>query len=285
MQASELVLDKLGRVYHLGVYPEQIATTILLVGDQDRVAKISAFFDEVEHRSQHREFVVHTGIYKGKRISAISTGIGTDNIDIIINELDALVNIDLKQRTMKEQHTELTMVRIGTCGILQEDIPVHAYLLSKAALGLDNVAHFYEIPYTAEEEHSAAAINQHIQLPERVIPYYITSNQELTSRLDTPDVFKGITVTSSGFYGPQGRMLIARTKTVHLNERLTTYRKGASRIINFEMESSALFSLSRLLNHKSTTICLGIANRLKNQFSEGYEQEMDALIIYVLDRI
>lgn len=283
--ASELVLDKHGNVYHLGLAPENISTKIILVGDQDRVALVSSFFDTIEHTSKHREFVTHTGTYKGKRLTVLSSGIGTDNIDIVINELDALVNIDLEKREKNAAHIALEMVRIGTCGILQADIPVYSYILSEGAIGLDNVAHFYEIPFAEEENTLKEMVINHLKLPENVIPYYIASDSELHDKLQSDETASGITITSSGFYGPQGRQLNLKTKTTQLNDRIATFNSGDRKIVNFEMESSALFSLSRALGHKSTTICLGIANRPNMQFAKGYEVEMKELIVYVLDRI
>lgn len=281
--ASELVLDDKGKVYHLGLLPEDISTKIILVGDQDRVELVSSFFETIEHTSQHREFVTHTGRYKGKRITVLSTGIGTDNIDITINELDALANIDLQQRTKNKEFTALELVRIGTCGILQANIPLHSYLLSEAAFGLDNVAHFYEIPFTEKEILAGDQLEKQLNLPEKIKPYYINADKELVEKLQSDKVFEGITVTSSGFYGPQGRQLNLKTKTTALNERLTNYNQSDLKVINFEMESSALFALSRALGHKSTTICLGIANRPNMEFSKGYDKEMKGLISYVLD--
>lgn len=283
--ASELVLDKNGRVYHLGLFPENISTKIILVGDQDRVALISTFFDSIEHASQHREFAAQTGTYKGKRITVLSTGIGTDNIDIVVNELDALANIDLQERKAKTEHTSLELIRIGTCGILQPAIPVHSYILSQAAFGLDNVAHFYAIPFSENEKRINHSLHQHLSLPPEIIPYYTEADEELTKRLASEATHAGITVTSSGFYGPQGRQLNLQSKTTTLNDRLTSFNDAGLKVNNFEMESSALFALSKTLGHKSTTICLGIANRPNMQFSEGYEQEMRELIQYVLDRI
>jgi uridine phosphorylase len=283
--ASELVLDKYGKVYHLGLFPENISEKIILVGDQDRVNLVSSFFDSIEHTSQHREFVTHTGTYKGKRITVMSSGIGTDNIDIVVNELDALVNIDLQKREKKSKHTSLELIRIGTCGILQPHIPVHSYILSLAAFGLDNVAHFYEIPFSEKEIELSNKIKQHICLPEKLEPYYIEADKELTDKLYSEKTYLGITVTSSGFYGPQGRQLNLKIRTKELNERLTSVNNNDLKITNFEMESSALFSLAKALGHKSTTICLGIANRPKMEFSTGYEVEINKLIEYVLDKI
>ena len=282
---TELVLNSEGQVYHLGLSPENIADKILLVGDQDRVALISSFFDSIDHKSQHREFVCHTGWYGGKRISALSTGIGTDNIDIVINELDAMVNIDLKERTDKESFRKLELIRIGTCGILQEEIPIHSYLLSTHAIGLDNVAHFYEVDFFQEERSILQAFREQIQLPNAIQPYCIKASEELTNRLISTRTHEGITVTSSGFYGPQGRQLKLKAHTANLNEQLTDFSFEDHQVVNFEMESSALFALGRSLGHECATICLGIANRPKKDFSKGYGTEMMSLVQYVLDRI
>jgi uridine phosphorylase len=283
--ASELVLDANGCVYHLGLSPENISSKIILVGDQDRVAMISSFFDTIEHQSQHREFVCHTGIYKGKRISALSTGIGTDNIDITMNELDALFNIDLLKRIDKEKKTSLEIIRIGTCGILQPEIPVHSYLLSTHAFGLDNIAHFYQIEFTEKEIGLKNALIKELELPSVIQPYLISATTDLTDRFKSDETYLGITVTSSGFYGPQGRQLRVPNSVKHLNERLTNFRSNSNRVINFEMESSAIFALGRAMGHQCATICLGVANRPKMEFSKGYKEEMNALISYVLERI
>lgn len=285
--ASELVLDKNGNVYHLGINPSQLAETIILVGDQDRVASISGFFDTVEHRSHHREFVCHTGTYNQTRISVVSTGIGTDNVDIVINELDALVNIDLEKRTDKPTHTSLRMVRIGTCGILQPEIPVHSYILSSYAYGLDNVAHFYPFEFSSSENALATALTAHLGLPATIHPYCSEASASLTDLLRSAHTYEGITVTSSGFYGPQGRALRLGVRNGEINEQLTAFRAPGSdlKVMNFEMESSALFALGKALGHHCTTICLGVANRPNMQFSEGYEQPMRELIGYVLDRL
>lgn len=283
--ASELVLNSKGEVYHLGLSPEQIAHKIILVGDQDRVHLVSSLFDSVEHTSQHREFVCHTGMYKGKRISAVSTGIGTDNVDITVNELDALVNIDLINRKDTAAHTHLEFIRIGTCGILQPDIPIHSYILSSHAYGLDNVAHFYNIDFSAKEDALRQEITNHIQFPEDIRPYMIEASANLVAKLDSEKTYQGITVTSSGFYGPQGRQLRLKNTIDGLNDKLTQFRgSNGEKVTNFEMESSALFSLSKGMGHSATTICLGIANRPNMEFSKGYHDEMVELIRYVLER-
>ena len=282
---SELVLNSKNQVYHLGLSPENISDKIILVGDQDRVALISNFFDTIEHRSQHREFVCYTGTYQGKRISVISTGIGTDNIDITLNELDALVNIDLIKREEKTHKTALTIIRIGTCGILQPEIPIHSYIVSSHAFGLDNIAHFYAVKFSEEEINLENAIIQHLCLPEKIQPYLIGASKELTSKLESARTFTGITVTSSGFYGPQGRQLRLQNTVPEMNEKLTSFAFNGQKITNFEMESSAIFALGKSLGHSCATICLGVANRPNMLFSEGFNREMDELIEYVLDRI
>jgi uridine phosphorylase len=283
--ATELVLNERNEVYHLALSPSQLAYKVILVGDQDRVSLISAFFDTIENQSQHREFVCHTGTYHGKRISVLSTGIGTDNIDICIQELDALVNIDLEQRTEKTRKTQLEIVRIGTCGILQSEIPLHAYMLSSHAYGFDNVAHFYPIEFTEQETQLRANIDQHLNLPNGITPYLISAHKDLTNRLSSSETHMGITVTSSGFYGPQGRSLRLESKIKDIHVKLGSFRQDETKIVNFEMESSAIFALGRQLGHACATICLGVANRPNMEFSTGCEREMNALISYVLERI
>ena len=282
---TELVLNSKKQVYHLGLSANNLAHKIILVGDQDRVQLVSEFFEKIEHQSQHREFVCHTGIYKGKRISAISTGIGTDNIDITINELDALVNIDLENRIENEEKISLEIIRIGTCGILQENIPVHSYILSSHACGFDNVAHFYKINFSAFELDLAQKINNFLDFPKSIQTYFSSANEDLVSRLSSKDTHIGITVTSSGFYGPQGRTLRIPTHTQDIHLLLAKFIEKDLKILNFEMESSALFALGKELGHKCATICLGIANRPNLEFSSDSKAEMQKLIAYTLDRI
>ena len=282
---TELVLNSKKQVYHLGLSPNDLARKIILVGDQDRVPMVSEFFEKIEHKSQHREFVCHTGIYKGKRISAISTGIGTDNIDIVINELDALVNINLENRIEREEKISLEIIRIGTCGILQENIPVHSYILSSHACGFDNVAHFYKINFSAFELDLAQKINNFLDLPKSIQTYFSSANEDLVSRLSSNDTNIGITVTSSGFYGPQGRTLRIPTHTKDIHLLLAKFIDKDLKILNFEMESSALFALGKELGHKCATICLGIANRPNLEFSSDSKAEMQKLISYTLERI
>jgi uridine phosphorylase len=282
---SELVLDQNNQVYHLGLSPEQLADNVILVGDQDRVSLVSACFDSIEFDIKHREFHTQTGSYKGKRITVISTGIGTDNIDIVLNELDALVNIDLINRLDLATKRSLNLIRIGTCGILQADIPILSYLLSTHACGLDNVAHFYAINTDQEEDKLLMEIKNQLSLPETIQPYLSRASANLVDLLQSDKTHQGITVTSSGFYGPQGRQLRLPLKINNLNDRLIDFLYKDHRILNFEMESSALFALGKALGHNCATICLGIANRPANTFSAHYEGEMRQLIQYVLDRL
>lgn len=282
---TELALTSQNQVYHLGISPENISDTILLVGDQDRVEMVSDFFDSIEHKSRNREFVCHTGTYKGKRITALSTGIGTDNIDIAINELDALVNIDLINRREIPIKKSLQLIRIGTCGILQPHIPIHSYILSTHALGLDNVAHFYKLSYTDLEIHMKESLKDFLGLNENIQPYFISADQNLVFKLSSETTFPGITITSSGFYGPQGRNLRIPSQIENIQEKAQYYQENSLLLLNFEMESSALFALGRALGHQCATICLGVANRPTTTFSKGYHSEMKGLIQYVLDRI
>lgn len=283
--ATELVLDAKGAVYHLGLQPDQLATKVILVGDQDRVAKISKFFNQIDSKVQHREFVTHTGTYQGKRITVLSTGIGTDNIDICMAELDALVNIDLNKRKEKQEKTSLEIVRIGTCGMLQADMPLHTFVLSTHALGLDNIAHFYPIDFNSEEKSLLTEIKQQVGFPNGVEPYISAAHPEMVEKLNSTQVKKGITVTSSGFYGPQGRSLRLASKMPAIHLALEKFAHKGQQIVNFEMESSAIFALGGALGHKCTSICLGVANRPREIFSTGIEKAMDELIAYVLDRI
>jgi uridine phosphorylase len=282
---SELVITEDGCVYHLDVRPDQIADKIIIVGDQYRVEVVSGFFDTISHKSQHREFACHTGMYKGKEISVISTGIGTDNIDIVLNELDALVNIDLNTRNEKEQKKSLDIIRVGTCGILQDDIPVDSFILSTHALGIDNVGHFYERDVDKHTEQLLEDIIKSVKLPPTIVPYMTSASQELNKRLKSDKVKEGITVTSSGFYGPQGRRLRIALTAPDMLDSFHDFTHPDCRFSNLEMECSALFALSKALGHEATAICLGLANRRKKEFTKNYESKILELISYVLDRI
>jgi uridine phosphorylase len=285
LPSSELVLNPDGSIYHLKLQPEQLADTVIVVGDQGRVETISKHFDIIECRVQNREFVTHTGTYRGKRISAISTGIGTDNLDIVMNELDALVNIDLKNRVIRDTHHSLDIVRIGTSGTLVKDIPVDSVIVSTHGLGFDGLLHFYSFQENEREQAILSAILKQLNLPESLNrPYLVESDPVLFSKL-SPGFFTGITATACGFYGPQGRTLRLTPAVPDLNERMMGFKHQDLLITNFEMETSALFGLSRLLGHRSATACAIIANRASLEYSKDYKPVIENLITSVLDRL
>ncbi|HPH81280.1 MAG TPA: nucleoside phosphorylase [Flavobacteriales bacterium] len=285
LPSSELVLNPDGSIYHLKLQPEQLADTVIVVGDQGRVETISKHFDVIECRVQNREFVTHTGTYRGKRISAISTGIGTDNLDIVMNELDALVNIDLKNRVIRDTHHSLDIVRIGTSGTLVKDIPVDSVIVSTHGLGFDGLLHFYSFQENEREQAILSAILKQLHLPESLNrPYLVESDPVLFSKL-SPGFFTGITATACGFYGPQGRTLRLTPAVPDLNERMMGFKHQDLLITNFEMETSALFGLSRLLGHRSATACAIIANRASLEYSKDYKPVIENLITSVLDRL
>lgn len=285
LKPSELILND-GKVYHLDLHPNQISETIILVGDQYRVPMVSSFFDSIEHQVQKREFLCHTGRYKGKRLSVVSTGIGTDNIDIVLNELDALVNIDLKTRQIKRDKTKLIFVRIGTCGVLQAEIPVGSFVLSKGSFGLDNVSHFYDIPRSEKEQQILHTFINHVHFPPTIAPYFTFADKALNlSFAQHTKLHQGYTVTSTGFYGPQGRKLRLPLQVPDLNEAFSTFHFEGEKIANFEMESSAIFALAKGLGHDAACICLALANRQRGEFLEDYHQNMLELIEHVLQTI
>ena len=282
---SELVLTPEGEVYHLGIRPEDLAHKVIIVGDQDRVETVSNYFDTITHKSQHREFACHTGRYKGKNISVISTGIGTDNIDIVLNEIDALVNIDLETRTVKEEKTTLEIIRVGTCGILQDEIPVDSFILSSHAMGIDNVGHFYELKKNPDTLDLLNEIKSKVSLPNGIIPYITPASEQINQRLRASHIKEGITVTSSGFYGPQGRRLRLPLTVPDMLDSFHDFEYKSFRFSNLEMECSALFALSSSLGHEATAICLGLANRRKKEFTKNYSTKILELIEYVLEKI
>jgi len=282
--ASELPLQPNGAIYHIDIHPENLSDKIILVGDPGRVETISSKFDTVEFTHFHRELTTHTGYYKGKRISVISTGMGTDNIDIVLTELDALANVDLQKMEQKQEHKTLTMVRIGTCGAIQEDIPVGSYIAANKGFGFDGLLQFYEHNPQEYEElvaHFVAFTGWGERLP---YPYCYPADQTL---LDTIafDMVHGITASAPGFFGPQGRYVRAPLAFPRLNEKIEKFEYQNQRITNLEMECSAIYGLGNLLGHKTLTVCLAIANRVTHQFLRDYSKEMDTLITKVLDRI
>lgn len=282
---SELIINPDGSVYHIKLRPEHVAPTVIVVGDQNRVERVSKHFDHIEHKIAHREFITHVGTYKGNKFTVMSTGIGPDNMDIVINELDAAVNCDLETRKIKEKHTALNIIRIGTSGSLQEDIPVDSYLLSTHGLGFDGVAGFYDIEPEEDEIKLIQAFHSQVnwEIP-TVSPYIAKGDGGLIALLEEKAI-KGITITGSGFYGPQGRVLRINTKQPDLNTQMKSFSYKDHRITNFEMETSALYSLASMLGHKSATICAIIANREAKQYSKDYKKTVDELIVYTLDKL
>jgi uridine phosphorylase len=285
IKESELILNPDGSVYHLKLRPENIAGDIIVVGDQGRVSSISKYFDKIEFSVQNREFLTHTGTIGKKRITALSTGIGTDNIDIVINELDALVNIDLNKRTVKDKHTALNIIRLGTSGALQKDIPVDSCVLSTHGLGFDGLLNFYDTSGLVMDEKLIKAFIKHTGWNSRLPrPYLVPCSEELGKSLGEGFV-KGITATASGFYGPQGRELRLKPAMPDLNESIGSFEFKGQRITNFEMETSALYGLGALLGHRTLTICAIVANRVIMQFSKDYKKTVDGLIRKVLERL
>ncbi len=282
---TDLILNKDGSVYHLHLREEHIATDVIVVGDQDRVAQISNHFDQVELRIKNREFVTHTGTIGKKRITVLSTGIGTDNIDIAINELDAAINIDAKTRQPKDKKRKLNIIRIGTSGTLQENIPVGAQVISEFGLGLDGVLHYYQYEANDIELEIQEKIIHHLKLNTAfATPYICKVSTPLFNQL-RHGMIEGITATAPGFYGPQGRIIRLATKYPNINEELQSFAYKNHRITNFEMETSALYGLGNLLGHDCCTCCAIIANRIRKEFSEDYHQQVDRLIETVLERI
>jgi len=282
---TELILNPNGSVYHLKLLPENIAENIIIVGDQGRVETVSRFFDTIDFKVQNREFITHTGTYNGKRIMVISSGIGTDNIDILINELDAAVNIDLKTRMIKKDRISLNIVRIGTSGALQQDIPVDSFVVSTHGLGFDGLLNYYlDLPKVNENEVSEAFIKQtnwHKNLP---FPYVVKGSEMLINKIGF-DLIKGITATAPGFYGPQGRKLRLSPWVEDFNQQLTDFKYKENRITNFEMETSALYGLGALLGHQTCTVCTIIANRVAKKYSQNYHASVEQLIQLVLERL
>lgn len=285
-EESELILNQDGSVFHLHIKPEQLAHKVILVGDPGRVSLVASHFTDIEMEVQSREFHSITGKYQGKRITVASTGIGCDNIDIVVNELDALVNIDFATRTEKAEKTSLEIVRIGTCGGLQEYTPVGTFIVSEKSIGFDGLLNFYagrnEVCNLALED----AFTKHMHWnPQLCAPYVIEADEELTNRIGGDDMVHGITIACGGFYGPQGRQLRIPLADPDQNAKVESFEYEGMHITNLEMESSALAGLSKLLGHKATTCCMVIANRLIKEANTGYVSTIDNLIKEVLERI
>ena len=282
---SELIINNRGAVYHLDLRPEELAETVILVGDPDRVEKVSKYFDKIEHKCRHREFITHTGFIGHKRLSVTSTGIGPDNIDIAINELDALVNIDFEDRTVKPHLKKLSLIRFGTSGSLQADIPVDSFVASTHGLGLDNLMNYYAYDKTPDASALAAAFIAQTSLQSDItVPYVFESAKVLLDKFGT-GYHKGITVTCPGFYGPQGRVLRLGLKSPGLINKLTEFSFQTHRITNFEMETSAIYGLGKLLGHDCLSVNAIVANRVVQQFSKDSHATVEKLIAASLEII
>lgn len=287
-EESELIINADGSIFHLHLKPEQLAHKIILVGDPGRVSVVASHFDKIENEVENREFRSVTGKYKDKRITVTSTGIGCDNIDIVMNELDALANIDFSSRQEKEDFTQLEVVRIGTCGGLQPNTPIGTYICSEKSVGFDGLLNFYAGRNAVCDLKLERALLNHLGWSGNLCapaPYVINSDKELADRIAGDDMVKGITVACGGFYGPQGRQLRLRLADPHQNEKIESFEYDGMHITNFEMESSALAGLSCLMGHKATTVCMVIANRYAKEANTGYKNKIDDLIKIVLDRI
>ena len=275
---SELIINARGAVYHLDLRPEELAHNIITVGDPDRVGEVSKYFDAVEVKRQHREFVSHTGRVGNKRVTVVSTGIGTDNIDIVLNELDALVNIDFETRLIREQITPLNIIRIGTSGALQADIPVDSFVASTHGLGLDNLLNFYRLEQNEQENQLIQSFITHTQLNAQVCNPYISTASPSLLKYFVEGFHQGITITCPGFYGPQGRVLRLGVRNPQLIDRLTAFSFGQHRITNFEMETSGIYGLGTLLGHHCLSLSAIVANRIQKQFSKDSAAAVDTLI-------
>ncbi|MBR4643980.1 MAG: nucleoside phosphorylase [Bacteroidaceae bacterium] len=285
-EPSELIINNDGSAFHLHITPKQLAQKIILVGDPGRVNLVASHFTNIECDVQSREFHTITGTYEGKRITVLSTGIGCDNIDIVVNELDALTNIDFETRTQKSPLCSLEIVRIGTCGGLQPSTPVGSFIISAKSIGFDGLLNFYAGRNNVCDLAFEKAFTQHMNWnPQLCAPYVIDADKELTERIACTDMVRGVTIACGGFYGPQGRELRIPLADPKQNEKVENFEYEGWKITNFEMESSALAGLSRLLGHKATTCCMVIANRLIKEANPNYKNSIDTLIKIVLDRI
>ena len=287
IKSSELITNDDGSVFHLHLHPEDLADQVILVGDPSRVEMIASYFDQIEVKKSDREFSTITGQYKRHRISVISTGIGADNIDIVMNELDALVNIDLHTKEIKQQKKSLNIVRIGTSGSVQADVPVHSFVISEMSLGIDGVLRFYKNNETVcDADFEDAFIAACHWTPRAARPYAVKASGELVNKLHTEGVtVKGVTLTANGFYGPQGRVLRLPIEMPTVNDDIARFSFGNYKIVNYEMESAAIAGLAALMGHQATTICLIIANRATGDASSNYKPYMKKLVEYTLNSL
>ena len=289
-ESSELIINEDGSIFHLHVKPEQLADRIILVGDPGRVNTVASHFDSKECEIESREFHTITGTYKGKRITVLSTGIGCDNIDIVMNELDALANIDFKERNDKPEHRQLTIVRIGTCGGLQPEAPLGTFIASVKSIGFDGLLNYYAGRNEVCDLELEKAFTSHMNwCPQKGAPYVAVANPSLIEQVAGKEMLRGITIACGGFYGPQGRQVRLKIQDPEQNKKVESFRyqtpEGELKICNFEMESSALAGLASLLGHRAMTCCMVIANRYAKEMNTEYKNSIDNLIQLVLDRI
>jgi uridine phosphorylase len=285
MTETEIILNPDGSIYHLHLKPEHIAPLVIFVGDPDRVGEVSKHFDSIEHRAAHREFVTHVGTLRGQRIMAISTGIGTDNVDVVMNELDILANIDLETRKIKANITQLTIVRLGTSGSIQADIPMDSLVVSTMAVGFDNLMVFYDAPPTGEEltlADNLTAYLEHKNDDLLLIPYVFSADKQLLQLFDNEDFTKGVTVTAPGFYAPQGRVLRGRSAEPKLVLFLNTFRQKTLMLTNLEMETAGIYGLARLFGHRALSISAILANRIDGTFSQQAAVTVERMITKAL---
>jgi len=284
IKESELILNADGSIYHLNIKPGNLAENVILVGDPARVAKISRHFSKIEYQSQNREIITHTGIYKGRRITVMSTGMGTDNIDIIVNELDALVNIDFEKRRVKEKIVSLNLIRLGTSGAIQPEIPINTVAVSTHGIGMDGLLKFYKSEAVIENEMTAEFIRQtgwHSDLP---FPYVVSCSPLLMEKIGY-GLLKGITATAPGFYGPQGRVIRIPLNYQEISDKIKSFNHNGNRVLNFEMETSALYGLGKLLGHNTLTMCAIIANRANGEYTGDYKNVIEEMIVLLLERL
>ncbi len=285
IEASELPLNNDGSIYHLHLHPGQLAPNVILVGDPGRVPVVSRLFDRIDCKVQNRELLTHTGTFNGQPVTVLSTGMGTDNIDIVLNELDALVNVDLQKRTRKEDFTSLNLIRIGTSGSFQADLKVNTFCAAQYGLGLDGLLNYYDLPENLFEKDMMEAFDAHMALPDCFArPYIVAGSQALIDKVAF-DMTKGITATAPGFFGPQGRQVRLPLRFPRQNELLESFSCHGHRVCNMEMETSALYGLGRGLGHNCLTVCVLIANRCTKDFSQDYKPHVEELVRTVLDRI
>jgi uridine phosphorylase len=285
IKESELILNPDGSVYHLNLRPKHLANTVITVGDPDRVDTVTKHFDSIEFKIKKREFHTQTGSYKGKRITVISTGIGTDNIDIVFNELDALVNINLERREIKTELTQLNIVRIGTTGAIQKDIPIDSFLISEYAAVFDSLLHFYQSESIQDLDISEALIEQTQWFNKKSNPYVVKCNTNLLSKFSSKETVKGFTATNIGFYGPQGRVLRLGIQDANLNKKLAAFNYKNHSITNLEMETAGIYGLALLLGHNALSMNAIIANRATGKFSDNPNVTIEKLITYTLDKL